>query len=138
MLTGAIASFSLAFIPSLLTHLRNHPPYSSTRTTAESHTLSIFRHVYEAGKASAPLIALASASLCFGNAYRLYSSPARALFSTASLVPWQYATVAGVLNLAIAPFTILVIAPTNDRLFAREEAAKVGDAGSREGGEKVR
>lgn len=40
--------------------------------------------------------------------------------------------------MAIAPFTILVIAPTNDRLFAREEAAKVGGAGSQEGGEKVK
>lgn len=42
------------------------------------------------------------------------------------------------LNLAIAPFTVLVIASTNDRLFAREEAAKVGGAGSQEGGEKVK
>jgi len=138
---GAIASFSLAFIPSLVSHLRAHPPNSPTRAAAEAHSLSIFRHVYGAGKASAPLIAMASASLCFGNAYRLRNSAA-ALVPTYALVQglasWQYALVAGVLNLAIAPFTVLVIAPTNELLFAREEACKVGGVGGQEGEEKVK
>jgi len=88
---------------------------------AESHTLSIFRQIYDAGRRSAPPIALGSTLLCFVNAYRLYRTSGT--FNHPSLL----AIAAGALNMTIVPVTILIIAPTNNVLFAREEAWKDGN-----------
>jgi len=88
---------------------------------AESHTLSIFRQIYDAGKRSAPPIALGSTLLCLLNAYRLYRTTGTFNHSA------QLAIAAGMLNMTIVPVTFLMIAPTNNLLFAREEAWKNGN-----------
>lgn len=102
-------------------HLRANPSSSPKRSAAEQHSLSIFREVYQAGKETAPPIALVSAGLSLFNGYRLYSL-AGSLTRSA-----QFAIAAAVLNIAIVPFTLLVIAPTNNHLFAREEAWREGN-----------
>jgi hypothetical protein len=114
--SGAIASFSLAGLPALIRHLRNNPPSSPNRTSAERHALSIFREIYQCGKENAPPIALVSAGLSLINGYQLYCS------AGSFVRPAQLAVAAAVLNMAIVPFTLFVIAPTNNLLFAREEA----------------
>jgi len=88
---------------------------------AESHTLSIFRQIYDAGKRSAPPIALGSTLLCLINAYRLYRRTG--IFNHSA----QLAIAAGLLNMTIVPVTFLMIAPTNNLLFAREEAWRDGN-----------
>jgi hypothetical protein len=118
---GAIASFSLAGLPALIRHLRANPPSSPNRIAAETHALSIFREIYQCGKENAPPIALISASLSLLNGFRLYSAEG------SFVRPAQLAIAAAVLNMAIVPFTLFVIAPTNELLFAREKAWKDGN-----------
>ena len=112
---------SFLAIPALVSHLRTIPSNSPDREMAESHTLSIFRQTYENGKNRMPPVALGSTVLGLVHAYQLYGTTDS--FNQKS----QLAVVAGVLNIAILPWTLLAMAPTNNSIFAREEAWKEGD-----------
>ena len=69
-----------------------------------------WRHIYEAGKSQNPPVA-ASSSAAF-----LYLAWAVRQRSTNPQLPLYYGTAAA-LTLAIVPFTLLIMAPTNNKLI---------------------
>ncbi|KAI9884883.1 MAG: hypothetical protein M1823_003324 [Watsoniomyces obsoletus] len=107
ILSGAIAWTSYAFVPALL----QAPP---------STLVQQWQQVYDTGKATAPPTAL----LVFASwAYVAYRHAQQPLASISG--KWTSYAVASVSAIAIVPYTLLVMADTNRKLYAKANEARL-------------
>ncbi|KAL3418418.1 hypothetical protein PVAG01_10134 [Phlyctema vagabunda] len=103
-LSGAISSISFITIPALL----ESPP--ATRILLQQWSSVFFK-----GAARAPA---AAALACVSYGYATYAQ-------TKHGKDWRLSTLAGVLTIAIVPFTIIFMSKTNNRLLAGAAGALV-------------
>ncbi|MCJ1248909.1 hypothetical protein MMC30_006130 [Trapelia coarctata] len=100
--SGAIASLSLITVPALLTN------------TTNASLLTCWRHTLQNGLKVCPSFAVAATIVHVLNAYiNRDSTSGRA----------KYFAAAAASTIAIVPFTMILMAPTNEELFKREQTA---------------
>lgn len=100
--SGAIASLSLITVPVLLTN------------TTNASLLTSWRHTLDNGVKVCPPFAVAAAITHVLNAYINRNSTSDGA---------KYSVAAAASTIAIVPFTMMLMAPTNEELFKREKAA---------------
>ncbi|OHE93722.1 hypothetical protein CORC01_10949 [Colletotrichum orchidophilum] len=94
---GAAASLSMFSIPAII------------HTSAEpGHALKLWQHIYLNGASTGPKVALAITLSLVYSAYDRYSQG----------VAWKPFVAAGLLSLAIVPYTIIFMLSTNNALMA--------------------
>ncbi|CAG8393157.1 unnamed protein product [Penicillium salamii] len=105
-LSGKISAYSLVALPAMLLA-------KSEDSVSSDAILKVWRRLYEYGHAYGPKLA-AVTSTAFG--YLAWSSRAQRTTCRAPMIMYS---AAASLVLAIVPYTIICIGPTNDRLSAR-------------------
>ncbi|KAN0062973.1 hypothetical protein ACQY0O_004796 [Thecaphora frezii] len=112
--SGITAGLYLAY-PFLYNQAFLPPPPSSSSQSHPSlaHRLNLWARGYHAGKRTNPPFSLAAAIAYFSSIYLRGPDRAKRLY-----------LIAGLLHLSAVPFTLLVIKPTNDRLFKLQKAAE--------------
>ncbi|KAI9838843.1 MAG: hypothetical protein M1819_004049 [Sarea resinae] len=106
-LAGTITSISVLSVPSLL--------LAPSPVAAEQ-----WAALYDRGKKYAPSLAVFGSLFHALAAYQAYNHP----FAVAHPSAWKLYAVAAVATVAIAPYTLLVMAPTNDSLHQKEQELK--------------
>jgi Domain of unknown function (DUF1772) len=127
MLTGSFAGVSLSLsyiaVPSLLVSAPNSsepkakPSSNLTLVTTSDHLARQYQRVFDLGAATGPVVGVLSTST-FIYAYR--SVP------VAATVPRSLFIAAAVLNIAVAPFTVVVMKNANGELQRRSAEASAG------------
>ncbi|WQF87338.1 Putative anthrone oxygenase [Colletotrichum destructivum] len=99
---GVTASLSIFSIPAIL------------QTGSEpAHALRLWQHLFLTGHSTGPKVALVTfLSLAYSAYDRFHQS-----------VAWKPYAAAGALSLAIVPFTLIVMSPTNNALLAGAQGA---------------
>ncbi|KAJ3730550.1 hypothetical protein C8R42DRAFT_10801 [Lentinula raphanica] len=110
--SGAIIACSILVVPSLID--RELP------LAAAAHASSIWHHVFNRGKSNLPPSAITSAAAF---AYAAYTIP-NPLQLEVIQRSRNLLGVAAALTVAIVPFTLLVMKPTNDALHAKAAAVQ--------------
>lgn len=92
--------------------------------------LTQWRSLFRNGAAIFPLVGIFNFSTLAFSAYKSYSSsssPSKSTFQRDTIVAdWTLFGIAAVLAVAIIPFTLVAIMPTNHILEGMEEAVRVG------------
>lgn len=120
-----MASMSLVAVPAVLAAKRHAAAQSGS---LEPVVLTQMRHIYNAGIRIAPPAAVVSALCHLANAYVHYAPTPTA---AGNMVGSAWGTgrskvfaAAAALAVGIVPFTLLVLAPVNDEIFAREDEGR--------------
>ncbi|KAL2001670.1 hypothetical protein VTN02DRAFT_1423 [Thermoascus thermophilus] len=132
--SGGILSVSFLTVPAILLPARNSKLSTSTGGTPAStisHLTHQWLHVYDRGRFTFPALAAGSALAYTFLACTLHNSPGGRSPTGAGKFAQMYLAAAAA-TLAIVPYTLLFMRPTNMRLEAR---ARRDDAVEREGKE---
>jgi len=111
--TGGLLTLSTVAIPTIL------------KAPSTATLLAQFKGLYGIGAALSPNLGLFSLACALLHSY-LYPGPSRGLLA------------AGLLSAGVIPFTMLVILPTNKRLFELEEMSRKGGVADESRAEIVR
>ncbi|KZL87109.1 acetyltransferase [Colletotrichum incanum] len=100
---GATASLSMFSVPAIL-----------QSGSEPAHALRLWQHIFLNGASTGPKVALVTFLSLAYSAYDRYSQG----------VAWKPYAIAGVLSLAIVPFTIIFMSSTNNALIAGAQGVK--------------